>query len=82
MPGEHKRRRYGTAAGGKRVLIVPFNGVDGFMVRWTGPCPECIDETGVVIGCNECGGTGKRRREEWVPLNQENFDLALQKIAE
>lgn len=66
------RRRYVRLIDGTRVLVVPFNGQDGHIVRWTTSCSGC-DEIGEYAngrgsGCSECGYTGKRRREEWVPL--------------
>jgi rRNA maturation endonuclease Nob1 len=62
---------------GKRVKVVRFRGQDGMVVRWTDSCSGCTssyEEAGTVLdkgmGCSECGHTGKRRNEEWVPLTK------------
>lgn len=73
-----------------RVLVVEFRGHDGHIVRWTQACSGCHEtnegyETGyypydkkaqcyVGAGCGECGYTGKRRREEWVPFDPRAYD--------
>lgn len=60
---------------GQRVRVVPLDGVDGYVCRWTDRCSGCsvgyeggggYDKAGA--GCFECGYTGKRRREHWEPL--------------
>ena len=68
--------------------VVHYDGMDGFVVRWTESCSGCF-ETGdygsgahlypfddkakchIGAGCSECGHTGKRVQEHWVP-----FDMA------
>lgn len=69
----------------RRVRVVMHDGFEGFMVRWTDACTGCFEyvdghapmgsvwdskaKCHVGVGCHECGYTGKRRREEWVPFN-------------
>jgi hypothetical protein len=58
---------------GTRFLVVMLHGKRGFVVRWTGACSGCVSDEECVshdigAGCYECGYTGKRRREEWLPL--------------
>lgn len=64
-------RRY-AMLNGKRVLIVKRKGKNGHVVRWTALCSGCCQSDGMESfmgdGCRECGGTGKRRRAQWVPL--------------
>lgn len=70
-----------------RHLVVEWNGKEGFIVRFTTTCSGCFEsEDGHPVGdypvdpkhncyigsgCDECGYTGKRRHEEWIP-----FDLS------
>lgn len=70
---EQAKRRYAKLPDRTRVLVVRFRDQDGHVVRWTGECSGCSEyEDGhqlvAPMGCSECGYTGKRRREEWVPL--------------
>lgn len=74
---------------GSLVRIMPFNGFDGFEVRWTDECTGCTErEDGHLVGrypfdekakcyvgngCHECGYTGKRRRAEWVPIDMDAY---------
>jgi hypothetical protein len=68
-----------------RKLRKVINGEPCELVRWTSSCTGCLDSSDghpinaaayddvrmcwVGPGCSECGYTGKRRREEWVPIN-------------
>jgi hypothetical protein len=68
-----------------RVMVVENRGHDGYVVRWTQSCSGCHEtnegyETGlypydekaqcyVGAGCSECGYTGKRRMEWWIPFD-------------
>lgn len=76
------RRKYATLDDGEgtkhRVLIVRFRGINGHIVRWTGTCSGCTEYVEGQLayepmGCSECGYTGKRRREEWVPLTPNDW---------
>lgn len=74
------RRKYrmATTPDGKRVRVVRWRGARGHVVRFTSVCSGCTDDReGVVCdvggGCRECGYTGRRRRAEWVPLDDKEF---------
>lgn len=59
-----------------RVMVVVVDGHEGFVVRWTANCSGCTNYVDGQLsdgphGCSECGYTGKRRREEWVPFDPE-----------
>jgi hypothetical protein len=77
---------------GRRVRVVLFRGVRGFVVRWVDSCSGCYetedghavgyyprDANGVTLGagCDECGHTGKRRRSAWVPFNPRDYERAF-----
>lgn len=76
-----RRRKYkmalvhdGLDGGMRRVKVVLFEGIKGFVVRFTSACSGCADDREYVScdkgsGCHECGYTGLARRAEWVPLN-------------
>lgn len=68
--------------------VVRYDGMDGFVVRWTASCTGCFEfgdygglahlypwddkaKCRIGAGCSECGYTGKRVQEHWVP-----FDMA------
>lgn len=55
----------------RRIYAVIGGGVCG-IVRWTGPCSGCTTEgiEHIGSGCRECGWTGKRSREMWMPMEQ------------
>jgi hypothetical protein len=79
--------------GRQRVLVVTHRGVEGHVVRWTDACSGCCErgdygtlyygghdpKTGMVIGagCPECGHTGKRREEQFVPFDHAAWSAAL-----
>lgn len=91
-PGREFRMIGDGEFGRHRVLVVYFKGIAGHLVRWTGSCTGCHEtvdgqETGwypfdekaqcyVGAGCDECGHTGKRRREEWVPIDPSDYNLS------
>lgn len=92
MSEARTRRRFRTLDDGHgflrktRVMVVVVNGVEGFVVRWTANCSGCTNYTDGQIsdgphGCFECGYTGKRRREEWVPFDPEAFLARPEKAA-
>lgn len=66
--------------------VVRYDGMDGFVVRWTASCSGCFESGDYIgnahnypydekarchigAGCDECGYTGKRRNEYWVPFD-------------
>ncbi len=88
MKKKHSMHKLVDAIDGKvsYVKIVRLNGVDGFVVRWTESCGGC-DEVGEYesrnergSGCEWCGYTGKNRREEWVPINHNEYEKVEQKL--
>lgn len=77
-----ERRRYRENHLGGRSLVVVVDGEEGYVIRYTRSCSGC-DETGEYTGpsergsgCEECGYTGKRRSEEWVPFDVGTSDVA------
>lgn len=79
-------RQMRRADDGKLYRVVTFDGMPGFVVRWTSSCSGCLEvgEYGsgeglypfdekakchVGAGCSECGFTGKRRQEHWIPFD-------------
>ena len=79
-------RRYRTLVeedGKHRVLVVTRRvhkrTFEGYYARWTEHCSGCTEEHGVErgFGCNECGYTGRRRREHFVPFDMAAFESAL-----
>jgi len=77
------KRRYIRDEEGYRHLLVQHHGFDGYFVRWTQHCTGCTEtpenttpeERG--MGCGECGFTGKRRMEWFVPLDHAAFEAWL-----
>jgi hypothetical protein len=79
-----KKRRY-AIVDGRRVLIKPWRGVDGYEVKWTDSCSGCFEcEDGhpvgdyprhpkhgcyIGAGCEECGYHGVTVRRHWVALD-------------
>lgn len=67
--------RMATLNDGKRVRVVMNGRRRGFVVRFSESCSGCTEipeyTTGPErgIGCEECGYTGRSRREEWIPLS-------------
>jgi hypothetical protein len=67
---------------GKRVRVVEHLGVEGYIARWTHECSGCTTngESGGSkfgpFGCHECGYTGRRRNETFIP-----FDPAAYRVA-
>ena len=62
----------------RRVKVIEIDGIKGFSVKFTAACSGCSDDRENVScvrgsGCEECGYTGLRRRDEWVPLNGEEM---------
>jgi len=59
---------------GKRVRVVHFLGFEGYMTRWTSHCSGCTEVPEMThppdrgIGCDECGYTGRRRNDFFVPF--------------
>lgn len=81
MKAKRERKyRMATIGEGERVKVVPFDGVDGFVARFTQACSGCstpYEEGGGGdrgSGCFECGYTGKRRVEAWLPLDHEAWE--------
>lgn len=75
MSAQRRRYAYADFGDGKRqrVLKVYHMGIPGCVIRFTDDCSGCTEwgDYGSKYGpsgCEECGYTGKRRREEWVPL--------------
>lgn len=70
----------------RRVLVVPFKGWDGYVVRWTEDCFGCTEhgEYGGKqwgpFGCEECGYTGKRRRTEWIPFDSTGWYASRDRV--
>lgn len=78
---------------GRRVRVVLFRGVRGYLVRWVDSCSGCyetedghavgtyaydrVNRCAIGMGCDECGHTGKRRRSAWVPLNPRDYEKAF-----
>lgn len=78
-------RRYRLDDQGKRRLVYVCDGVEGYFVHFTQSCSGCYEtedghpvgdypydekaECHVGAGCSECGYTGKRRDEFFVPFN-------------
>jgi hypothetical protein len=62
--------------------VVVFGGVEGYVVRWTAECSGCTEHgemggaTYGPFGCDECGYSGKRRREFWSPFDLNQWDEA------
>jgi hypothetical protein len=60
----------------RRHRVRVFRGWDGIEVRWVQYCAGCAADRENVTpadpgpGCAECGYTGRARRCEWVPLNE------------
>jgi hypothetical protein len=70
-----------------RHKVVLHHGFEGFVVRWTDSCSGCYEtEDGhpvgeydydpkhncaIGAGCEECGYTGKSRRAEWIPFDDQ-----------
>jgi hypothetical protein len=50
---------------GHVVHVVVRDGVEGFVVRWSGDCPVC---NGKGTACGPCKGSGRRKFREWQPL--------------
>lgn len=75
--------RYRTLPDGSgRARVVMLDGREGFEVRFTDTCSGCYEwqddhlypydekaQCKVGAGCHECGYTGKRRREHWIPFD-------------
>lgn len=83
-----QRRRYRKDQG-KRRLVVPhwITGVAGYIVKYTQLCSGCTDygDYGTAygpFGCDECGYTGKRRVEHWVPFDFGEADRAFREHEE
>ena len=62
--------------------VVKLHGVEGFEVRFTTACSGCSGdfETDQGGGCEECGHTGKRRQEHWVPFDFEQAERVFAKL--
>jgi hypothetical protein len=64
----------------RRVRVVRHLGFLGYVVRWSECCSGCTDTPEMTaapergFGCHECGHTGRRRREFFVPFNHTGFD--------
>lgn len=59
---------------GKLHKVVVVQGIEGYIERWTSHCSGCTEvgdygHTYGSAGCEECGYTGKRRREWWEPFD-------------
>ena len=90
MPDTTTKLRYRKVGndefGYRRVKVVDYEGMEGFVVSFTESCSGCFefneglgldayeydDKNGCYIGagCEECGYTGKRRQEHWVPFDE------------
>ena len=66
----------------KRHKIVRHRGFDGYWVRWTQQCSGCAAMDGSNFGCHECGYTGKRRQEWFVPLDAEAWERQRKRVWE
>ncbi len=80
-------RRYRTLVdefGKSRVLVVTKRihkrTFEGYYARWTDRCSGCAEEYGADrgSGCRECGHTGKRRGEIFIPFDRAAFERALE----
>lgn len=80
--------RYKIDGQGKRHRLVMHLGHEGYFVRWVEICSGCeCDMPGwdekrkcaVGLGCRECGYTGKRRQEWFVPSDPKAWDEAVDK---
>lgn len=82
---------------GIRRRVYRHHGFNGYWTRWTQACSGChetIDgyESGnmwddklkcyIGWGCSECGYTGKRRIEWFVPFNQKGFEAYCDRMYE
>lgn len=93
MTATVERRRY-RVVNGQRFLVVPLRGVDGYVVRFTDYCTGCTEhgDYGSLLvgsvrdgkvygaGCEECGFTGRRRREEWMPFDFQEWDRKMDEV--
>jgi len=84
-PSARPRRRYRMRTitewdgSKKRVRIEHYLGFPGYVVRFTRSCSGCSEvgdyesplERGA--GCHECGYTGRRRDEQFVPFDWGGF---------
>lgn len=67
-------RRFRKLPCGTRALVVVQDGIEGFIGKWTELCSGCTEwgdygQARGPFGCDECGYTGKRRREMWMPFD-------------
>lgn len=75
-------RRY-AKVDGRRVLVVVVDGFDGYVVRHTQHCSGCTEVPEMTsppdrgFGCEECGYTGRRRWEHWIPFDVGAFERHL-----
>jgi hypothetical protein len=77
-----EKRRYRILDDGDghkyRVLVVIHEGIEGHIVRWTTSCSGCTEYVDGQwaygpMGCGECGYSGKRRQQAWVPIDPRDW---------
>ena len=62
---------------------VTFRGFEGYVVRWSQECSGCTNTPEMTmpdyrgLGCDECGYTGRSRRECFVPFDANAYFNAL-----
>lgn len=75
----YKMRRDGE---GRRRKVVTMNGIEGYWAHATGNCSGCTEwSEGQIIsgpsGCDECGYTGRRVWEWFVPFDDAGREAML-----
>lgn len=79
------KTKYRRTSDGKLFKVVKLHGVEGFVVRFTSNCSGCSEDgehqpSDRGCGCEECGYTGKRRQEHWVPFDFEQAERMFAKV--
>lgn len=76
-----------TDANGKKTRhkVIRHRGFEGYFERWTQACSGCSDPGDYTVveigaGCDECGYTGKRRMEWFVPLDRHGFEDHMDRV--